>query len=138
MVRPRSKAVLTKLELLVMKVVWEAEPAPITVREVAAHLNAQLSRPLAYNTVQTVLTILKDKGIVRARSGGGRAHEYCARISQDDITTSMIGDLVERLFDGRLSPLLLNLVGDESLSRSDLERIRGVIDERLSDEESRP
>jgi predicted transcriptional regulator len=137
MAKERAKVLLTKLEFEVMRAMWTAtaSPAELTVREVVARLNAGRRKPLAYNTVQTVLVILREKGVVRARSGEGRAHVYVPRVTREQVTTSMVGELVERLFDGRVHPLLLNLVEHEALSRAELEKLRTLIDERLDDAE---
>jgi len=137
MARERPKVVLTRLELEVMRVVWEgAAGGDTTVRGVVAGLNEARARSLAYNTVQTVLNILRDKGVVRVRAGQGRAFVYVPRITREQVTTSMVGELVERLFDGEVSPLLLNLVERESLSRTELESLKRLIDERLDDREA--
>lgn len=134
MTRERGKVLLTRLELEVMRAVWDAPPdSERTVRDVVERLNAGRRPPLAYNTVQTVLGILRDKGVVRARPGEGRAHVFVPRVSREQVTTSMVGELVERLFDGRVEPLLLNLVEREELSREELERLRSLLDERLVD-----
>jgi predicted transcriptional regulator len=138
MARDRSKVVLTRLELEVMRAVWGAEPGTeLTVREVVARLHggerSGKRRALAYNTVQTVLNILRDKNVVRARPGDGRAHVYQPRVTREQVTTSMVGELVERLFDGDVQPLLVNLVGREEFSRAELEKLRSLIDERLDD-----
>lgn len=137
MAREKPKVVLTRLELEVMRVVWEGAAAgDTTVRGVVAKLNDGRGRALAYNTVQTVLNILRDKGVVRIRSGQGRAFVYVPRITREQVTTSMVGELVERLFDGEVQPLLLNLVERESLSRQELESLKRLIDERLDDREA--
>lgn len=134
MARERQKVLLTKLELEVMRPFWEGDsPLELTVRDAVDRVNAERKKPLAYNTVQTVLNILRDKNVVRTRVGSGRAHFYQPRVSREQITTSMVGELLERLFDGQVEPLLLNLVERESLSRPELERLRRLIDDRLDD-----
>jgi len=136
MVREKAKVVLTKLELEVMRAVWGAAgDGDLTVRDVVERLNGGRARPLAYNTVQTVLNILRDKGVLRVRPGQGRAFVYALRITREHVTTSMVGELVDRLFDGRVQPLLLNLVEREELSREELERLKRLISERLDDRE---
>ena len=88
MARERSKAVLTRLELEVMRGVWGTEPGRgLTVREVADRVNVGRRKGLAYNTVQTVLNILRDKGAVRVKAGDGRAHLYLPRVSRERVTT---------------------------------------------------
>jgi predicted transcriptional regulator len=60
------------LEAEVMSLLWW-QPArqPLT----AADLQALLGGDLAYNTVQTILTRLRDKGVVQRRKAG-RGHLY--------------------------------------------------------------
>ncbi|MEQ8765311.1 MAG: BlaI/MecI/CopY family transcriptional regulator [Planctomycetota bacterium] len=135
MTAKRKSTLLTNLELAVMRVVWAAHPEPLTVREVVDGLNEGRRKPLAYNTVQTMLGILRDKGVVEVRQGSGRAYVYRAKRSQEEVTTTMVGDLVERLFDGHVQPLLLHLVEQERLSRADLSSLKELIETQLDDEE---
>lgn len=130
----RKTTLLTNLELAVMRVVWGAGE-PLTVRDVVDRLNEGRRKPLAYNTVQTMLTILREKGVVQSKAGEGRAHRFAPRVTRNEVTTSMVGDLVERLFDGNVEPLLVQLVGNESLSRTDLEALKGLIEDQLVDED---
>jgi BlaI family penicillinase repressor len=134
MSRARTKVVLTRLEFEVMRGVWGVAPgAELTVRDVVERVNVGRRKTLAYNTVQTMLNILREKGVVRVRPGEGRAHVYQPRVTREQVTTSMVGELVERLFDGNVEPLLLNLVEGEKLSRTELENLRRMITERLDD-----
>ena len=130
----KRQTLLTNLELAVMRVVWNTAPDPLTVREVVDHLNAGRRKRLAYNTVQTMLTILKEKGVVESQAGDGRAHRFRSRVSRAEVTTSMVGDLVERLFDGNVQPLLVQLVGNETMNREELRRLKAIIDHQLDDE----
>jgi predicted transcriptional regulator len=135
--RNKPDVVLTRLELEIMKILWDAG-RPLTVREVLAGLNAARDKPAAYTTVQTVLMILKDKGAVQVEPGPARAHRFRPRLSRDEVTATMVGDLVERLFDGRVQPLLHRLVGEESLSAAELEDLKRWIESRLGEERESP
>jgi len=59
-----------ELESEVLAALWAAE-RPLT----PAAVQQGLDHPIAYNTVQTILTRLHDKGLV-AREKTGRAHAY--------------------------------------------------------------
>jgi len=132
--RPRKAKRLTDLELEIMQVVWEAHPEPQTVRTVADRLEAS-GRSLAYTSVQTVMNILKKKGVLTSRPGPGRAHEYRSRLTRDDATQSMTADFVQRMFGGDAEPLLAHLLGHESVSRAELEGLKRRIEQELADEE---
>jgi predicted transcriptional regulator len=138
MERNLPHVVLTRMELEIMRILWDGGPEPLTVREVLARLNATRARPAAYTTVQTVLMILKDKHAVQVEAGPGRAHRFRPRLSRDAVTATMVGDLVERLFDGRVQPLLHRLVEEESLSAGELEDLKRWIETRLEDARESP
>jgi BlaI family penicillinase repressor len=124
---------LTRLELEVMHALWGEPAGAAIVRDVLERLNRGRKEPLAYTTVQTVLTILKDKGVVSVQPGPGRAHTFRALVSQDDVTTTMVRDLVNRLFGGRVRPLLQRLIEEEDLSPDELQELKGWIETRLDD-----
>jgi len=91
-------------------------------------------RPLAYTSVQTMLNILKKKGVLSSRPGPGRAHEYRSRVSRDQATESMTQDFVQRLFGGDAQPLLAHLLEHESVNRDELEGLKKLIEKELGDE----
>lgn len=129
----RKPSSLTRLEGEVMRAVWGLGAGPVRVRDVLDALNAGRKQALAYNTVQTVLNILKDKGALTDAGGEGRAHFYKATLSQKDASRDMLRELADRLFGGGLSPLLQNLVDDPRLSEEELRRLRAWVDARLRD-----
>jgi predicted transcriptional regulator len=124
---------LTKLEGEVMRAVWNAEPNPVRVRDVAEALNARRRTPLAYNTVQTMLTILRDKRIVQVVPGSGRAHLYRAQISRSHASTSAIRELIDRMFNGRVQPLIHQLIDESELTAEELASLRQWVDAKLRD-----
>ena len=132
---PPDPAPLTRLEAEVMAAVWDLGPEPVRVRDVLDAMNAGRSKPLAYNTVQTMLTILLGKGAVERVPGEGRAHRFLAAISRAEATRPHIAHVVERLFGGRIQPLLHQMVGEADLDQADLAELRRWIDNRLQDDE---
>jgi BlaI family transcriptional regulator, penicillinase repressor len=135
----KKRPPLTRLELEILQVLWGDQGDSFTVRDVLEGVNRGRKPPLAYTTVQTVLTILKDKGVVSVQPGPGRAHVFRALVSQQDVSSTMVSDLVNRLFAGRVQPLLQRLIEDEALSSGELKELKEWIETRLDDapEESR-
>src|SRR5262245_1583940 len=111
-------------ELEVLKVLWAGGPA--TVRDVAAALRKQRRR-LAYNTVLTLLSRLRDKGYVAA-DRRETAHTFRATVSRDELVGSSLAALADRICDGTASPLLLALVKDQRLSADDIAELRRMLD----------
>jgi predicted transcriptional regulator len=136
--RKKGKTALTRMELEVMQALWQTPGEPLTVRTILTRVNEGRPQPLAYTTVQTVLMALKDKAAVGVGPGPGRAHTFRSRVSQDQIAASLVDDLVERLFDGRVQPLLHRLVEHESLSSEELLDLKRWIEARLEDKSGEP
>ncbi|MGH9361653.1 MAG: BlaI/MecI/CopY family transcriptional regulator, partial [Thermoanaerobaculia bacterium] len=105
MAKRAARGQMTPLELEIMKVLWEVGPSPVQV--VQERLGRE--RPLAYNTVQTVLGILHRKGKVR-RELRGRAYHYAPAVTRLQAARQALGDLVTRLFDGSPERLVMSLV----------------------------
>jgi predicted transcriptional regulator len=120
----KSKPVLTRQELALMKVVWRAGHA--TVREVYEALREE--RRVAYTTVMTMLNILESKGYLR-KEPEGRAYRYHPAQPERRVMTALVRDFVDRVFDGAATPLLAHLVTDTRLSRSERDTLRRLIDE---------
>ena len=76
------------LEAAIMDVMWAAEK-PLRVREVADELNRD--RPLAFNTVQTVMENLFRKGWLNRRKNG-RAYWYATAASREDYVARLLGE----------------------------------------------
>lgn len=120
----KSKPILTRQELALMKVVWRAGHA--TVREVYEALREE--RRVAYTTVMTMLNILESKGYLR-KEPEGRAYRYHPAQPERRVMTALVRDFVDRVFDGAATPLLAHLVTDTRLSRSERDTLRRLIDE---------
>jgi predicted transcriptional regulator len=119
-----KKLTLTELELEIMKVIWDREPC--TVRQVYEELLEK--KKIAYTTVMTMMGILEEKGHLR-RNKKGRAFVYGTVHSRRKVVTTMVEDLVTRLFDGSAKPLVLSLVRDQKLSKKDLHEIARILEE---------
>ena len=117
-------------ELEVLKVLWAHGPA--TVRDVAATLRRQRRR-LAYNTVLTLLSRLRDKGYVTA-DRREQAHQFRAAVSRDALLGSSLAELANRVCDGTTSPLVLALVKGQRFSADEIAEFRKLLD-RLSPED---
>lgn len=108
------------LEAAIMDVVW-ASAAPLRVREVAGALDT--GRPLAFNTVQTVLDNLHRKGWVN-RSKTGRAHYYTAARSREDYVAGLMGEALAAADDRAAS--LMRLL--EDMDPAEVAELRAVLD----------
>jgi predicted transcriptional regulator len=113
---------LTPLETEVMKVLWDSGPASVQ----AVFQQLQAVRPLAYNTVQTVLNILHRKNKVK-RATRERAYIYTAVESRDRAAGQALRELAARLFGGRAEALVLNMVETRQLTPEQLARLHELV-----------
>jgi len=108
------------LEAAIMDVVWAAG-APVRVREVSEQLNRD--RPLAFNTVQTVMENLYRKGWLERRKDG-RAYWYTAERSRDDYAAGLVAEALTAAADPAAT--LVRLVGE--LEPGEAARLRAALD----------
>lgn len=121
----REAPELTDLQLAILGVLWEAGEA--TVNEVRGRLEER--RPLARTTVATLLSRLEDKGVVEHQEEG-REYVYRARLSEEEVLRSRVDVLAENLFGGDVPALVSRLLDVGDLRRSELDRVRRLIEEK--------
>lgn len=110
----------TQRELQILKVLWELDEA--SVREVQERLNQSLESSLHFNTVQTQLRMMDDKGLVaHRRQGRGFVYRALCRLEQ------LSSRFLHRFYDGALSQLMLNMLSSERLSDGELEELESLI-----------
>jgi predicted transcriptional regulator len=127
-----GKTRLSELQTAVMNVLWERGEATVSdVREALAE------RDLATTTVATVLgRLLEAEAVDRYKDG--REYVYRPQVSRRDVRSSMLGDLVDRLFGGSAEALLSHLVREDEVDPEELERLRRRLDEAESETDDPP
>jgi predicted transcriptional regulator len=110
----------TPRELEILKVLWERGASSVrsVYRQLARH------EDLAYNTVQTLLRIMEDKGLVEHHTEG-RTFVYTPRFSRDESAARFL----DRVFDGAVDQLVLSLLRSERVSSDELQRMQTMIAE---------
>jgi len=122
---PRRKSeTLTEVEQRLMEVLWSSGSG--TVSEVLSALDTP--KPVAFNTVQTTLRILEQKGYVRHREEG-RAFRYFPSVERSEVSKSAIAQVVRRFFGGSPGALAVSLLKDEGLSEHEIAQIRRLIED---------
>jgi len=127
--RPKGKErprLLTEVELELMTALWQAGEA--TVRDVLELL--PFDRKLAYTSVSTILRILERKKLVKARKVG-KAHVYRPAVTKSDYETRSLRHLMDKVFDGTPSAMVMRLLDDRGLTTDELRQIQALLEERL-------
>jgi predicted transcriptional regulator len=113
----------TESELEILQILWEKGQA--TVREV--HEQLSLSKESGYTTTLKLMQIMFEKGIV-SRDDSSKTHIYKAAISKDSTQKQMVGKMVNALFGGSTSQLVMQALGSTPPSREELEAIQQLLD----------
>jgi len=116
---------LTETELELMSILWRLEGG--TVNEVLAELPR--GRDLAYTSVSTILRILEQKSVVKARKEG-RGHVYVPVLKRGDYESKAVKHVVDRVFDGTPLALVRQLLNSGDLTEQDLEELRRMVEAR--------
>lgn len=114
----------TPREMAILKLLWQQGPS--TVRDVhrLMLMDESIGKELHFNTVQTLLRLMEEKGLVDHHVEG-RTFVYTARYSQDESAKRFL----DRVFDGAASQLVRCLLRSERISDDELERMRQMIEE---------
>jgi len=115
----------TKTELNILSILWRK--GQCTVREVHEALNEE--EPSGYTTALKMLQVMHQKGLV-CRDDSNRAHVYSAAVSKEETQNSFVSNIVNRLFDGSTSQLVMQALGNSPSADADqLARIEALLTE---------
>jgi BlaI family penicillinase repressor len=114
----------TTSELEILHVLWERGPS--TVRDV--HDAISEKKLLGYTTVLKLLQIMTTKGLVR-RDEQQRAHVYEACQPAEKTKRQIAADMLQRVFDGSASELMLHALAERRGSKQEIEELRRLLDE---------
>lgn len=114
---------LSDNQLEIMDVIWRRQEA--TLGDIWGELSQ--TRPVAKNTIQTLLTRLVDKGWLTYRAEGKTFH-YAATCPRESTLSNVVKRLVETAFKGSTEGLMMALFEGRELTKEEADRIRELIE----------
>jgi BlaI family penicillinase repressor len=111
----------TNAEVAILRVLWTRGPS--TVRDVAK----VMGREDAYTTILKLMQNMTDKRLVR-RDESARTHVYEAACTEDETQRQLVIDLLERVFDGSASKLVMQALAAAKTSPAELAEIRKLVE----------
>ena len=120
---------ISEAESAVMEVLWQAvadRRAPLGADDVGAALIS--ARDWQEATVKTLLNRLLKKGAIKARKDG-RRYLYAPVLKRQAWVLGESQGLIERLFDGRVAPLVAHFSAHRKLSSEDIAELRQLLEE---------
>src|SRR5690242_9980494 len=112
---PKTPKRLSPLESLIMDAVWNLGQA--TARQVQECL--QPVKPMAYNTVLTIMRILRDKEFLTSRREG-RTDVYSPCVSRNQMARRSLLEVLDRFFVGSARALVSQLLDSGHLSEDEI------------------
>lgn len=113
----------TESELEILQILWKEKEA--TVRTV--HEALVKSRDVGYTTTLKLMQIMHEKGLV-LRDTATRTHVYRANVDQQKAGRQMVNKLIDNMFAGSASRLVMQALGNHSASKEEIEEIKRYLD----------
>jgi predicted transcriptional regulator len=112
----------TDSELAILRVLWNRGPS--TVRQVQDELSK--NKDTGYTTVLKFMQIMVEKGLLR-RDDSPYAHIYEARVPREQTQRNIVADLLDRVFDGSMSRLVVQALAAKRATTEELSEIRKIL-----------
>jgi BlaI family penicillinase repressor len=114
---------ISDAESRVMDVLWQQSP------RTADDIVTELAEPTGWHakTIKTLINRLLGKGAVTAQKDG-RRYLYSAILKREDWQRRESRSLLDRVFGGKVAPLLAHFSQHEKLSAKELAELRKLID----------
>jgi predicted transcriptional regulator len=113
----------TEVELQILRVLWELGASG--VRPIHERLEAE--KGTNYSTTVKMLSVMLEKGLI-TRDERARPHVYRAVVTQERARKGMLQELIDKLYDGSASSLVMHALSSKKASPDELTRIRQLLD----------
>lgn len=113
----------TESELEILRVLWERGEA--TVRDV--HIELSKTKDAGYTTTLKLMQIMHEKGLVK-RDESSKTHKYTPLISREKTQKQFMGKMIDTLFQGSSTQLVMQALGNHKTSKEELDEIQKLID----------
>jgi len=115
---------ISKAEFEVLEVLWEKHP--LAANEIIEALNCK--KTWHEKTVKTLLSRLVKKQAISFEKDQ-RRYLYSPLLEREAYTEVESQGLVERLFSGRISPLVAGFAKNKNLDKEDIDALKSIINE---------
>lgn len=113
----------TESELEILQVLWDRGQA--SVRDV--HEELLKTKEAGYTTTLKLMQIMHEKGLVK-RDDSIKTHIYQAAVSKEKTQKHLLGKMIDTLFGGSPTQLVMQALGNHKASDVELEEIQKLLD----------
>jgi predicted transcriptional regulator len=114
----------TAVELEILRVLWDLGPSPVRV----IHARLAQSKGTNYSTTVKMLSVMLAKGLVK-RDADATPHVYRAGLTRDRAGKRLLGELIEKVYEGSAMSLVLQALAGSKASRQEIDEARKLLDE---------
>ena len=114
---------LTNKEEEIMQVLWRLKKA------FAKEVQAELSQPVHYNTVSTIIRNLEEKGYV-GHKAYGKTHQYFPILGKDEYRENFISKATKQYFNGSYKNMVSFFAKEEKITADELREILEIIEQK--------
>ncbi len=127
MVVPKGN--ITPVQYEILQVIWSGKDEGSTVAEIWRKISKL--RSVGRTTVLNLVDRLEKRGWLTRRQAQG-VYRYRAALDREKTTHALATGFVDDFFDGKASDLVMSLLGNRSIKKSEVERLRKLIDKASS------
>ncbi len=114
----------TSSELEILNILWAKGPS--TVREI--HEILTQNKEAGYTTTLKLMQIMHEKKMVK-RDETSKSHIYIADVSQEKMQGQIVRGMIDGIFNGSASRLVMQALGNHKTDTNELNEIRKYLDE---------
>ena len=111
----------TDSELEILQVLWDRGDS--SVRGVFETLD---KKDVGYTTILKLMQIMHDKGMVD-RDTSAKTHIYRAKLVKEEIQEKMLDKMIDAVYNGSTSRLVMQALGNERASKAELDEIKAFL-----------
>jgi predicted transcriptional regulator len=113
----------TESELEILRILWEHGEATVRV----VHEELSKTKDAGYTTTLKLMQIMHEKGMVK-RDETNKTHKYTPLISREKTQKQFMGKMIDTLFQGSSTQLVMQALGNHKTSKEELDEIQKLID----------
>lgn len=121
----------TESELSILRILWKSGAS--TVRNVNADLNR--TRKVGYTNTLKMMQLMHEKGLL-SRDESNRSHIYTPTIQADDIRSNLLNHMIDTVFEGSTSRMMVHALGNYKASPEEIEEIRSLLNTIEDDDDT--
>jgi BlaI family penicillinase repressor len=125
---PEPEGKLTPVQFEIMQLIWNSEQG-LTIGEVWDAIRA--GRDVSRSTVLNLVDRLEKRAWLKRRKDQG-IFRYAAAAQRQSVEAQLAADFVSEFFAGSAANLVMSLLGSQRISKSDIQRLKRLIDEKSS------